>query len=71
MTSKKQYKEWFEKAKAEGRICAHCGNMIAKSYWKVIKDQKVKFCANCEDALRGVRTNRGTWAPSDDSFAHQ
>lgn len=48
-------KTHLKKAVAEGRVCKHCGWMVNKKRWK----QGKRYCANCEEALRGVRAGMG------------
>lgn len=50
-------KRHLQQARAEGRLCTHCGWMVNKKRWQEGK----RLCAACEDALRGMGKLPGTF----------
>lgn len=51
----KTFRHCYEKAKAEGRLCSHCGWIITVKNWA----KGYRLCAGCYDALKGVNVDQG------------
>jgi len=54
--------EVLKRAKAEGRICTHCGWIVSKRRWK----KGERLCTECKDGLKGVNVKYGHWPYEDD-----
>lgn len=51
-------------AEAEGRICANCKRYIPKADFR--RRDKVHYCPDCKDALKGVNVRGGYYPYKDE-----